>query len=333
MKRRGSFRPAPFSFSDILQVPTVPKLFGSAGVCWKRPSNDLGGSRCNGLFKMLNVGTKTTFLSTMVIRAILCIVVGVAVASLWPKQSLGEDDAKPSTVEVTRQLQKALDAHDSQKSVELLNQLIEAAPDQPRFYYLRGCENLRVGAYTQSVADFDRYLVLAPDRKESLWERGISCYFAGQFREGAEQFALYQNYHDQDVENSVWRYLCIAKTDGIEKARETLLPIQRDSRPGLMEAFKLYQGEASPESLLQAAKTTSLTGEAAAGYRFYTYLYVGLFYLAEDKPELARDVLALAADPKLLEAGPGRISRYMWDVAVIALREVKAELEGKEAQP
>ena len=89
----------------------------------------------------------------------------------------------------------------------------------------------------------------------------------------------------------------------------------------------MYQGAVSPEELLEGARTTSLPEEAAAGFRFYTYLYVGFFYWAEDKPAQARDVLARAADPQLFGAGRERISRNMWDVAVIAHREVLAEIE------
>ena len=281
---------------------------------------------------MSDVNTKTISLSMTGSNALYFILaLGVAFV-VAPGSGLADDAAPSSVAEWTRQLQQALQDRNSPQAVAILDRLIEAVPDNSRFHYLRGCENLRVRSYGKSVADFDRYLELAPERKESLWERGISCYFAGQYREGAEQFALYQNYHDQDVENSVWRYLCIAKTDGTKKARETLLPIKRDPRPGLMEVFQMYQGTVSPEELLEAARTTSLPEEAAAGFRFYTYLYVGFFYWAEDKPAQARDVLSLAADPQLFEAGRERISRYMWDVAVIAQHEVVAEIEANSGK-
>ena len=92
-------------------------------------------------------------------------------------------------------------------------------------YYLRGRENFRLGEIKKSVADFDKYVELRPRLESRQWERGIAYYYAGEFKKGAEQFELYQTYHDNDVENSVWRYLCIARSVGVDKARSVMLPI------------------------------------------------------------------------------------------------------------
>ena len=35
--------------------------------------------------------------------------------------------------------------------------------------------------------------------------------YAGEFAKGAKQFVDYQTFHSQDVENSAWRYLCVAR--------------------------------------------------------------------------------------------------------------------------
>jgi len=220
------------------------------------------------------------------------------------------------------QLRQALDRDDHQQAIGLLDKMIEMKPSLPNLYYYRATENYMAENFRASVDDFDTLIKLQPSRSDSLWERGISCYFAGDYADGAKQFLDYQNYHDQDVENSVWRYLCLAKSEGLAKARETLIPIERDPRPGLQEALEMYRGNVTPEKLLDQMEKTELTGQTAAGYRFYTLLYVGLYYVAEGKNDLAAKYLKLAADPKLLDSGSSRISTYMWETAGIAHRDI-----------
>lgn len=240
------------------------------------------------------------------------------------------DEPTPSVAELNQKLVEARDGSDFKQAVAVLDQWIKLQPDRPQLYYLRGCDNFFAGKYRDSVRDFDRLIELDPSRKQSLWERGISLYFAGDYAKGAEQFADYQNYHDQDVENSTFRYLCVAKADGLKKAQETLLPIERDPRPGLMEVFRLYEGKVTPEKVLEDMQNTMLTGQAAAGYRFYTLLYVGLYFEAHDEDAKAAKYLAQASDPKLLDAGSQRISRYMWDTARLAHQEAAKRVKQAE---
>lgn len=247
-----------------------------------------------------------------------CLIV-LSLVLLRPALGLAQDDAFDK---LNVQLRGALDKDDHQQAITLLDEMIKLKPAIPNLYYYRATENFFAENFRQSVDDFDQLIKLQPARSDSLWERGISCYYAGDYADGAKQFLDYQNYHDQDVENSVWRYLCLAKSDSLAKARETLINIERDSRPGLQEVLELYRGNVTPEKLLEQMEATKLTGEAAAGYRFYTLLYVGLYYVAEGKDDLAAKYLKMAADPKLLEAGPSRISTYMWETAGIAHRDI-----------
>jgi len=229
---------------------------------------------------------------------------------------------EPTFAEWNTKLRQALENDNHPQAVTALDAMLDLKPDIPNLVYLRAVENFKAENFRASVNDFDRLIKLQPSRSDSLWERGISCYYAEDYADGAKQFLDYQNYHDQDVENSVWRYLCLAESDGLAKARETLIPIERDPRPGLQEVLELYRGNVTPEQLLQQMERTKLTGEAAAGYRFYTLLYVGLYYVADGKNDLAARYLKQAADPKLLEAGSSRISKYMWETAGIAYRDV-----------
>jgi len=220
-----------------------------------------------------------------------------------------------SPAELREQLRGALAKSNSEKAVEILDKLIAAEPDVPIYHYYRGCEQFRMGRYQQSLADFDAFLKLEPNRKTSLWERGITCYFCEEYEQGAKQFEIYQQYYDQDVENSVWRYMCMAKSDGIEKAKAELISIERDRRHGLMDVFRLFQGEVTVQQLATKVDNSDLKGTDLAAYQFYSWLYLGLYLQVHDQPNESNVYLKKASDPELLQRGSRLISRYMFDVA------------------
>ena len=195
----------------------------------------------------------------------------------------------------------------SSESVELATGALAGNPELAYAYYLRGREHFRLGKITESVADLEQYVRLRPDLEPRQWELGLSYYYAGQFRKGARQFELYQTYHDNDVENSVWRYLCIARTEGTEKARSTLMPIDNDPRIPMMAVYDMFRGEGAPQKVLDTARAGGPGPAQLEGRLFYAHLYVGLFLLAQGDEEGGKTHI-LAAEKK-------RIGHYMWDVA------------------
>jgi lipoprotein NlpI len=212
--------------------------------------------------------------------------------------------------DIDQLLQQATEAgqrgeHD--RSIDLLTRAI-AQPSAPALcWYLRGREDFRDGRISESVADFDKYVELEPRAESQLWERGISDYYAGQFARGAKQFEDYQKFHDQDVENSAWRYLCVARESGVEKARATLLPITSDPRVPMMQIYGLYQGQLKPEDVLAIARKDPPNRELENQRLFYAHLYLGLWFEAAGQPAEAKEHIFAAEKHK--------IAHYMWDVA------------------
>lgn len=200
---------------------------------------------------------------------------------------------------------------DNDQAIALLSEVIAKNPKQALAFYLRGRENFRAGDIKQSVSDLDKHVELAvvsdPKAEARQWERGISYYYAGEFEKGAKQFELYQTFHDQDVENSTWRYLCVARADGVEKARKTLLPISDDRRVPMMQIYDLYRGKLKPADVLAAAAEGEPTKEALNRQLFYAHLYIGLWHEAAGEHDLAKK--------HILEAEKHKIGHYMWDVA------------------
>jgi lipoprotein NlpI len=218
---------------------------------------------------------------------------------------------------------QAIERGDGRQAVELLDAVIARDAKAAEAYYWRGREQFKLGKVKESVADFDRYVELRPNAESSQWERGIAYYYVGDYDKGAKQFELYQTYHDQDVENSAWRYLCVAKTEGVDKARENMLPISRDPRVPMMEIYELFRGKKTPDDVFAAAKAGEPAAAALKTRLFYAHLYVGLYFDSLGKTEEAREHILAAAEKY-------RIGHYMGDVAVIHARQFAAAEKEKE---
>lgn len=211
------------------------------------------------------------------------------------------------------QLAGADRAGDEQRLEQIAAEWLAQEPTAPDPYYWRGRSRFRRGEIAACVKDFDRLVELAPRREPSQWERGIALYYAGEFARGAKQFELYQTYDNRDVENSVWRYLCLARDQGVAKARATMLPIEGDRRVPMMTIYELYRGQKQPEDVLKDAQAGEPPADILAGRLFYAHLYLGLFFEAQGDAAQARKYLTLAAD-KALRTKPG-VNSYMWSVA------------------
>ncbi len=220
----------------------------------------------------------------------------------------GDDDARQ------RDILRAINQRQHKRAVELLNAALKRTPDDAALYYMRGREQFRCGKFKESLADFDKYVQREPRLATRQWERGITCYYAREYKKGAKQFEDYQTYHSNDVENSVWRFLCMAKTEGVEKARGELLPIENDRRIPMMQVYQMYRGKLTPEAVIAAAKEDQ-PGERTLNSRmFYVDLYLGLYFEVTGEAERAAKHIKRAAreENRLLD-----VNTYMWDVARI----------------
>jgi lipoprotein NlpI len=188
-----------------------------------------------------------------------------------------------------------------------LDASIKLSPKDATAYARRGEEHFMRGEFKQSLADFDEQIHLAPDSAPGHWQRGISCYYVGEYAEGAKQFAAYHSkVDDNDVENSIWRCMCMTRASGLKKARADILVVKRDRRVAMMEAYQMFAGKIEPEAVLKAAETDA-SPEQLNQQQFYANLYVGLFYDITGHPDLARSHLRVAESH--------RIDHYMWEVA------------------
>lgn len=239
---------------------------------------------------------------------------------------LGEEFARGETAdELVEQAVEAATKGDHMRAIRLTTRAIQLDPMNAGAYKTRGRELFCTARIAESIADLDKYVQLMPAAEPRQWERGIAYFYAGKYQEGATQFERYQTFDGHDVENSVWRFLCMAPEVGVARAQAVMLPIENDRRVPMMQVFELFRGQAEPNDVIAAAKLGNPDAMTLAGRLFYAHLYLGLWFDANGKREEAKQFIQLAADDSL-KSNP-HINRYMWEVARIHQKRLRGELK------
>ena len=165
------------------------------------------------------------------------------------------------------------------------------------------------GRIESSLANFDRLAALVPDVAPLLWQRGIALYELGRYKECAEQFASHYTVNPNDAENATWHFLCVARAESPERARESLLKTGPDPRVMRMEILAMVRGTRTPEDVLKDAFVVIA--------EFYAHLYIGLYLEATGNPEAALPHFTAAASERYQIYGG-----FMNVVAQVHLRRV-----------
>jgi lipoprotein NlpI len=205
------------------------------------------------------------------------------------------------------------------EAVTDFDKVIDLDPKIAAAYQQRGSEHVQLGHITESIKDFDKYLEMRPEGAPRHWQRGISYYYAGRFKEGGKQFGAYEQVDSNDVENAVWGYLCMARVDGRDKARQAMQKVGFDRRVPMMQVYALFSGKAKPADVLAAAEAGEVSAKDRTLRLFYAHLYLGLYYESEGEAKKALEHIAKAAKEYKIDG------HYMWDVA-----RVHYELRSKE---
>jgi lipoprotein NlpI len=190
-----------------------------------------------------------------------------------------------------------------------LTLLIEIDAKDAASYQRRGMVQFQLGDIDGSIRDFDRYIELKPDAKAGHWQRGISYYYAGRYEEGRQQFEGYQDVDSNDVENAVWRFMCMGKKEGLPEARAGILKIGDDRRVPMRQVYDLFKGELKPADVLAAARAGDPPMDERKRRLFYAHLYLGIYFDLTGERKAALDHLNQAVEH--------RVNHYMWDVARI----------------
>lgn len=208
----------------------------------------------------------------------------------------------------------ALRQHD--EAAKAFTEVLALEPKAAAAYDRRGDAYLKSGKFKEAIADYDKFLELNPKFAPDHWRRGIALYYAGRFKDGAAQFDLHRKVNPEDVENSVWHYLCNARANTPKKAREDLIPVKDDDRVPMKQVLELFAGKIKPQDVIDAAEKAKLEGDKLTSARFYANLYVALWYESEGDAKKTLEHMTAAAEKY-------KIGDYMWDVAAVHLKLLK----------
>lgn len=190
-----------------------------------------------------------------------------------------------------------------------LEAVVKLNPSAEAINYL-GTIRYQAGQLTEALADFDRAIKLEPKLEISHWQRGIVYYDLGQWENGRKQFEQYQGFHDNDVENVVWRAMCMARDPklGWAKAAGDLWKVKHDRRVPLMVVAELFADKATEADVLKAVDEGNPGEEELLSRRFYASLYLGLYHEVRGNKAEALKHLELAS-------GKYKLPGYMAEVA------------------
>ncbi len=180
--------------------------------------------------------------------------------------------------------------------LDRLNEFITEAPSEA--HHDRAEVLFRLGRFEESVVDYNKAARSGrPHDEESCWERGLAQYYAGDFRDGMEQFSRYHRVGAADIENGLWWFLCKAEEEGIAKARAEMLEYSGRVRGQPFPALlALYLDEGSAEAVLDEATRDTLSGRQRRYNLFNAHYYLGKYYeIVGQKDEALRHVLEALA--------------------------------------
>jgi lipoprotein NlpI len=192
---------------------------------------------------------------------------------------------------------------------ESLDQQIEENPKSAYAFQQRGVAHFKNSSFEKAISDFDRVIQLAPEQEAHHWQRGIAYYYSADFKKGVAQFELHQTVNSNDVENAIWHFICKVKADGLEAARQALIPIKHDSRVPMMEVWSLFAGEETPKGVLKSAQRKGPSGFPSRQSMCYAHLYLGLYFEATGQIPLAKQHIESAANKYSMDNYMGEVAR------------------------
>jgi len=230
------------------------------------------------------------------------LITAVLLACGWPMP------AQDPVADLVQSAQRHEARREHAQAIADFDQILKLRPQWADAYNHRGTEHFKMARIQQSLADFDRALEIEPAQAPYHWQARHRSVLRGQVRRRPEAVRIAPDVNGNDVENAAWRYLCMARAGTVQSARDSILPIEHDSRVPMMQIYALYKGKTGVGDVLAAA------GDSNDGL-FYAHLYIGLYYEASGNAKAARDHISRAVKQKA--------DHYMGDVARVHLQLLK----------
>ncbi len=235
---------------------------------------------------------------------------GIVLSIVDVSAALAQDPISQSTSELRAAALSSLSEGHYDAAVNAADAMIRQQDADSRALRLAADVYLRCGKVELATKLFDQFVEMEPQQMPQMWQRGIALYFAGEYEKAAKQFEEHRRVNPHDVENAAWHYLCVAKAENADAAKQKLLAAPDDPRPPMAEILQmLASGNETVvwDRVRSFAEGTQTRVEAA----FYADLYLGLYADAHSRADEAKRAMERAA-----KDAP---HHYMGDVARVYL--------------
>jgi tetratricopeptide (TPR) repeat protein len=95
-------------------------------------------------------------------------------------------------------------------------------PNNPQAWFVRGKIHRQIGDSQAVVTDYQRVLELDSERTEARWRLALALFDIGRYEEAAQQLAIYEQSHPNDVDVQVRWAMCLWRLGQEEEARAQL---------------------------------------------------------------------------------------------------------------
>lgn len=208
---------------------------------------------------------------------------------------------------ISQRVDQLIQEGKADKAILEIGEALPNSPGKSELLVMRGATHFRMGAFEESVKDFDKCIELEPRVRPFLWQRGVSLFYARKYKEAKQQFESFLEVSPNNVETSFWHFMCNAMQNGLEVAKQELHLVEDDPRTPMMSIQKLIQGTAQPTEVLEDVDRAPLPSGSQRIALFNGYLYSGLYYGLVDDKAKSKEMLN-----KCLELN---IPGYMSDLA------------------
>lgn len=177
-----------------------------------------------------------------------------------------------------------------QASTSLADSTFTGSIDNNINYIRLGMSQFQQGRVSDSIVSYNNAEMLQPSISNFLWQRGISQYFARDYRSCFNQFTNDVKYNPRDTEEIIWAMMCdtrLTSGDVIAAQSRMMSTPSPDPRRYMARINDLFRGSISLPSFRQDIDNVD---EKSADY-FYGSLYLSLFEdLVGDLDSAAHDI-------------------------------------------
>ena len=199
-------------------------------------------------------------------------------------------------------------------------------------YQLRGCNHFKMGNVLAAVRDWQIFIQLKPEKETEHWQICVGHTLLGNYEEARKRFEWHWTENTEDMEVAFWHFLCVARTEGLAKARENLMTVSGEERVPMAQLYALYKGTGTgaEADVWLAVEYGSPNSTERAQREFFATYYLGLLRQSEGRLKEAKTLVSKALSIARVNKGfigdsPGGQLRG-GDVANVHLKQIERKL-------